>query len=132
METLLMPDYVKPSISPEEIESAEAMLLAIEPWFKMGHGVPPVAYVRAFLLVARKEGQTVADYATQAGITPTVMTRNLLDIGELNRQREAGLGLITQERDPFDLRKHRARLTTKGRKLAHDINVALRRLRRGH
>ena len=126
----LMVDYIRPSISDEEIESQEAMLLAIEPWFNLGHGVPPIAYIRAFCLVARKEGLTVAEYAAQAGIPSSVMTRNLLDIGDINRQREKGLELITQERDPFDLRKHRARLSAKGRKLAHDINVALRRLRR--
>lgn len=129
METVLM-DPVKPSIPEEEIETWEAQLLAIEPWFKLGHGVPPIAYIRAFGLVASKEGLTVAEYAAKAGIAATVMTRNLLDLGDVNRQREAGLGLIVQERDPFDLRKHRARLTPKGRKLSHDVNIALRRLRR--
>jgi hypothetical protein len=128
-ETLVV-EYMKPSISEEEIETWDAQLLAIEPWFRLGHGVPPIAYIRAFGLVARKEGLTVAEYASQAGITPTVMTRNLLDLGDRNRQREEGLGLIVQERDPYDLRKHRARLTPKGRKLSHDVNMALRRLRR--
>ena len=117
------------SLSEEDIESQEAMLLAIEPWFKLGHGVPPIAYIRAFCLVARKEGLTVAEYAAQAGIPPAVMTRNLLDIGDRCRQRREGLKLVSQERDKFDLRKHRARLTPKGRKLAHDINMALRRMR---
>jgi DNA-binding MarR family transcriptional regulator len=58
------------------------------------------------------------------------MTRNLLDIGPLNRHREKGLDLIVKEQDPFDLRKQRSRLTPKGRKLAHDMNLAARRLRR--
>ena len=126
----LMVDYVRPSISEEAIESQETMLLAIEPWFNLGHGLPPISYIRAFCLVARKEGLTVAEYAAQAGIPPAVMTRNLLDLGDVNRHREKGLELITSVRDKFDLRKHRAILTPKGRKMAHDINVALRRLRR--
>lgn len=127
MEMLLMN---KPSIPENEIENWRVMLAAIEPWFKMGHGVPPIAYIRAFALVATKEGLTVSEYAAQAGIAPTVMTRNLLDLGEMNRQREQGLGLIVQERDAFDLRKHRARLTPKGRKLSHDLDLAFSRLRR--
>lgn len=130
LEQVGMADYVKPSISDEEQENWAVMLQAIEPWFKLGHGVPPIAYIRAFALVAKKEGLTVSEYADQAGITATVMTRNLLDIGGLNRQREKGLDLIVQERDPYDLRKHRARLTPKGRKLSHDVALALGRLRR--
>jgi hypothetical protein len=122
-------DHVKPSIPEREIENWEVMLASIGPWFNLGHGVPPIAYIRAFALVASKEGLTVAEYAERAGIAPTVMTRNLLDLGEVNRQREAGLGLIVQERDPFDLRKHRARLTAKGRKLSHDLDLAYSRIR---
>lgn len=125
-----MADDVKPSISEEEQENWAVMLQAIEPWFKLGHGVPPISYIRAFALVAKKEGLTVAEYAAQAGVTPTVMTRNLLDIGELNRQREKGLDLIVAERDPWDLRKHRARLTPRGRKLSNDLARALSRLRK--
>jgi DNA-binding MarR family transcriptional regulator len=130
METLLMADPVRPSISDEEIESLEALFNALKPFFDLEHAVLPAAYIRAFILVGKKEGLGVTEYADQVGISPTVMTRNLLDIGDRNRQREKGLELITQDRDPFDLRKHRARLTPKGRKMAHDINVALRRLRR--
>lgn len=129
METLLM-DPVKPSISDEEIEALETLFQALKPFFEMEHAVLPAAYIRAFLLVGKKEGLGVSEYADQVDISPTVMTRNLLDIGDRNRQREKGLELITQDRDPYDLRKHRARLTPKGRKLAHDINVALRRVRK--
>jgi hypothetical protein len=39
------------------------------------------------------------------------MTRHLLDIGERNRDKEAGFGLIGQHRDNMDLRKHLAYLT---------------------
>ena len=53
------------------------------------------------------------------------MTRNLLDIGDRNRRREEGHGLITQERDLFDLRKHNAKITPKGKTLAHHVAVSL-------
>lgn len=124
-----MPD-TKPTIPEEAVETAKDVLLALRPFFELDHAVLPAAYIRAFLLVAGKEGLTVSEYANLAGISPTVMTRNLLDIGELNRQRAPGLGLIEQVRDSFDLRKHRARLTPKGRKLALELNATLRLLGR--
>jgi DNA-binding MarR family transcriptional regulator len=74
----------------------------------------PLSYIVAYLEVACDEGKGVADYASKVDVSPTVMTRNLLDIGDRNRQREEGYGLITQERDLFDLRKHNARITPKG------------------
>ncbi|WFU39012.1 hypothetical protein QA640_32135 [Bradyrhizobium sp. CB82] len=127
---MLATSQTKPSISEEEIEAAETLFLALKPFFELEHAVLPAAYIRAFLLVCKKEGLGVSEYADQVDISSTVMTRNLLDIGDLNRQREKGLELITQERDPWDLRKRRAYLSPKGRKLIHDVNVALRRLRR--
>jgi len=50
-----------------------------------------------------------------------VMTRHLLDLGERNRLKEPGLGWIVQERDLFDLRKHRARFTSMGAALLRDV-----------
>jgi hypothetical protein len=75
----------------------------------------PLSYIDAFLLVAMEEGKGVAEYASAAQISPTVMTRNLLDIGDRNRRRESGYGLVTQERDLFDLRKHNGRVTSVGK-----------------
>jgi DNA-binding MarR family transcriptional regulator len=129
METLLMAP-AKPPIPDEESDTQEAMLQIYQLWFNLGHGVPPISYMRAFALVAKKQGLTVEEYAAQAGIAGSVMTRNLLDIGPINRHREPGLELIVKEQDPLDLRKQRAYLTPKGRKLAHDMNLAARRLRR--
>jgi hypothetical protein len=54
------------------------------------------------------------------------MTRHLLDIGDRNRQREEGFGLITRERDRHDLRRHHARITPEGKALMHKIITALK------
>lgn len=55
----------------------------------------PLSYVTAMLHVGMDEGRGVAEYAAKENLSPTVMTRNLLDIGDRNRQREEGYGLIT-------------------------------------
>jgi hypothetical protein len=114
----------------DEIDALYAIAAAIAPFFNMGHGVPPVSYIRAFIAVATKQGLTVDEYAKRVGISSTVMTRNLLDIGPLNRQRQPGLDPVMSERDPRDLRKHRYRLTPKGIKLRHDMYAAVRGRRR--
>ncbi|MCK1541008.1 hypothetical protein IVB12_03120 [Bradyrhizobium sp. 179] len=86
----------------------------------------PLQYVMTFLLVATEEGKGVVEYARMNDVAPTVMTRHLLDIGDLNRAREEGFGLVTQERDRNDLRRHHARITPKGKAIAHRIMQALK------
>lgn len=110
----------KPTLSEEERAAMRALFLALKP-FRDINASMPLSYVTAFLLVAMEEGKGVSEYASKVDISPTVMTRNLLDIGDRNRQREEGYGLITQERDLFDLRKHNAKVTSKGKALAHHV-----------
>ena len=69
------------------------------------------------MLVAQEEGLSVSEYAKQAGVGQTTMTRHLLDIGLQTRKREPGLNLVMQRQDPLDLRRHQAFLTDKGRAL---------------
>lgn len=127
---MLASNPVRPSLSEDEIDDLRKLFLALKPFFDLEHPVLPAAYIKAALLVATDEGLTVSEYADKAGVSATVMTRNLLDIGQINRRREEGLQLVEQVRDPFDLRKHRAKLTPQGRKLMHDVLRALRTLRR--
>jgi DNA-binding MarR family transcriptional regulator len=81
-----------------------------------------------FLLVCEEEGLGVVEYAIKRDISPTVMTRNLLDIGDRNRQREEGLGLVTQERDLWDLRRHNSFVTSKGKSLMQEVIAVLKTL----
>lgn len=81
----------------------------------------PLQHAYTFMLVALREGCGVIEYAEQAGVAQTVMTRHLLDIGLQNRKREPGYGLVVQRPDPMDLRKHQTFLTPKGRALLHKV-----------
>jgi hypothetical protein len=115
----------KPTLNEEEKAYARALMLALEP-FREIRPTMPLQYVYTFLMVACEEGKGVTEYAQKAGISPTVMTRHLLDIGDRNRAREEGFGLVTQERDKYDLRRTHSRVTPVGKALMHKIINALK------
>src|SRR5262249_52410389 len=81
------------------------LLTALAP-FRAIRGTMPLQYVNTFLLVALNEGKSVNDYAAMAGVSQSVMSRHLLDIGERNRHMEKGFGLVTYRPNPTELRKH--------------------------
>lgn len=120
-----MSSKFKPTLSDEERAAARALRLALQNFTAL-RPTMPLQYVMTFLLVAEMEGKGVQEYADINGVSQTVMTRHLLDIGERNRAREEGFGLITQERDPLDLRRHHARVTVKGKGIMHRIMQALK------
>jgi DNA-binding MarR family transcriptional regulator len=125
----MLKSSIKPTLDEETREYARRLSKALEP-FRGLKPIVPLTYVIAFLEVAAEEGLGVSDYAQKLDTVPTVMTRNLLDIGDRNRQREEGLGLITQERDLHDLRKHNAFVTPKGKSLLQKSMAASKTLPR--
>lgn len=82
--------------------------------------------IKAFLLVCIDEGKGSTDYAARLGVSPSIMTRYLLDWGERNRAREEGFGFIRQTRDTFDLRRQQALLTPPGRTMVHKLIRSVR------
>jgi DNA-binding MarR family transcriptional regulator len=103
-----------------DAQAVKSLLAAIEA-FRAIRPTMPLQYVVAFLLVAMEEGLGVSDYAKRAGVSMSVMSRHLLDIGERNRHMEEGFGLIESRQNPMELRKNEIYLTTKGRALLHRI-----------
>jgi DNA-binding MarR family transcriptional regulator len=103
-----------------EKTAVKTLMGALEP-FRAIRGTMPLQYVTAFLLVAEEEGLGVSDYARRAGVSLSVMSRHLLDIGERNRGMDEGFGLVTYRANPNELRKHEYMLTDKGRAVAHQI-----------
>lgn len=71
----------------------DGMLFALEPFFRL-RPTMPARVIQAFFLVAQKEGLSVGEYAQRAGLSPTTMSRNLLDLGESDRRHEEGAGLV--------------------------------------
>lgn len=114
------------SLGDGEKEKIEALLAALEP-FRNIRPTMPLQYVYTFLLVALEEGLGVNDYAKKAGVSQSVMSRHLLDIGDRNRYMEEGFGMVTQRADPMELRKHQVLLSNKGKGVANQIIRALKK-----
>src|SRR5262245_35557529 len=89
----------------EELNSLGRALNILEPFRELRRDMP-LQYVYTFLLVARNPGKTVMEYAKMAGVSQSVMSRHLLDIGPRNRNMEQGFGLVEYAPSPMDLRVH--------------------------
>jgi DNA-binding MarR family transcriptional regulator len=118
-----MSDF-RQALKPEEKVMLKCLLQALEP-FRSLRSTMPLQYVIAYLLVALEEGEGTTEYARRAGVSQSVMSRHLLDIGDRNRHMEEGFGLVTQRQDPLNLSKHQNMLTNKGKAIAHQIVRAL-------
>lgn len=116
---------VQKKLDGAEATALKSLLAAIEPFRKL-RPTMPLQYVVAFLLVAMEEGLSVGEYAERAGVSISVMSRHLLDIGARNRHMEEGFGLIMSRPHPLELRKNEILLTPKGRALMHQITRQLK------
>lgn len=91
----------------------------------------PLPYAIAFLMVALDQGQGVCAYARALGISRSAMSRYLRDIGDRARNGGAGMGLVTLTPHPTDLRRRKVVLTPKGRSVARDVVLPMRRAHAG-
>lgn len=114
-------------LSPEERITA-ARLMEVFQRVLLVHPYMSIHQLSAFLLVALYEGRNQKWYAERAGTPQTTMSRILLDIGDMTRAREPGLGLVTGRPSPRSLRDKEYRLTPKGRTL---LKVILNIIQRG-
>jgi hypothetical protein len=81
----------------------------------------PVSYAKAFLAVARHEGESVAYYARACGSGSAPMSKRLNDLCETKRKGMTGYGLLTSRQNPMDRRLAEVRLSPKGKALAERI-----------
>jgi DNA-binding MarR family transcriptional regulator len=114
------------NVTQDERTSLLNTMRALEP-FKNLRATMPLQYVNAFLLVATQEGKNVTEYARQAGISQSLMTRHLSDLGTINRYHEEGFGLVEHTEDPMDRRNRLVTLTAKGQGVVEHIVRAHRR-----
>lgn len=112
------------SLTIAEQKKVAALMAALE-HFRILRPTMPAQYIYAFLMVCEDEGRGVTEYAQQAGVAQSVMSRHLLDLGDRDRSGQPGFGLVTLRQDPLNLRRHQAILTDKGRMLWHQVSRAL-------
>jgi DNA-binding MarR family transcriptional regulator len=111
---------LKPAVTDAQEQVIRSTLSALEPFFGI-RATMPARQIQTFLLVAEKEGLSVADYAKKAGMSPTTMSRNLLDMGERDRNGEEGAGLVEGRDNILNRRERVYHLTPKGRALLASI-----------
>lgn len=114
----------KSLLTEEDKATAKAIFMAIDPLVKQAPNMT-LQHFLSLLRVMMDEGKGVTEYAHEAGVYKTVMTRHLLDLGRRDRHGGEGLDLIYQKRDDKDLRINRAWATRKGVALVHNMRRAL-------
>ena len=114
------------SLSETEKEILQRRVMGFLKEFRTVRPTMPLQHAFTFMLVALNEGEGVQEYAELADVSQSVMTRNLLDLGERNRRREPGYGLVMQRMDPLDMRRHQTFLTPEGKALLRRIAHAVR------
>jgi DNA-binding MarR family transcriptional regulator len=114
-----------------EAAAITQILALLDPLFAIRATLPARA-IQAFLLVAQKEGLSVGEYAKRAGLSPTSMSRNLLDMGERDRNFEEGAGLVEGKENVLNRREKLYSLTPKGRALLASIVLTSEERKRRH
>lgn len=129
MNMMALSPHQKSLVSDERKATCEALFAALEPFMKDSPNMT-LTNLLAFLRVGMDEGKGVGEYAEDAGVWKTVMTRHLLDLGPRDRDGGEGLGWIYQARRNDDLRVNRAWVTQKGASLIDGARRAMNLLNR--
>ena len=103
-----------PKRSEEQLAVIKMMLAGLDPFFRLRPTIP-ARCVQAFFLVAEKEGLPINEYAKRGDLSPITMSRNLIDMGERDRNHEEGPGLVESHENILNRRETLYRLTPKGR-----------------
>jgi DNA-binding MarR family transcriptional regulator len=113
-----------PRRSAEQTAVIHSMLAGLDPFFRLRPTIP-ARCVQAFFLVAEKEGLAINEYAKRGDLSALTMSRNLIDMGERDRNSEEGPGLVESHENIMNRRETLYRLTPKGRALLAAITRAL-------
>jgi DNA-binding MarR family transcriptional regulator len=85
----------------------------------LGHARWRLLYT--FAEVMFEEGLSVAEYAEHAGLAPSSMSRNLLDLGAADQDHRPGLNLIVSRPHHLNRRVHASFLTDDGRRISRAV-----------
>lgn len=111
-----------PTRNPAQTKFIERMLFTLHPFFTL-RPTMPARVIQTYFLVAQKEGLSVGEYAKRAGISPTTMSRILLDMSETDRNQDEGAGLVLREENAENRREKIYTLTLKGRALLASLTA---------
>jgi DNA-binding MarR family transcriptional regulator len=113
-------------LSEEETEKLKSLAKALKP-FREIRDTMPLQFVELILAVAIKPDSTVNELSSATGIAPSLVSRQLGDIGEVNRYHQPGHDLVATRSNIMDRRFNLTRLTPRGRALAGQVLKAMGR-----
>lgn len=122
----MVSSHHKASVSVEQKALVKSIYNAHKPFRKL-RDTMPLQYVSAFLLVAAEENLNVTEYAKRAGVSQSLMTRHLADLGTVNRYHEEGFGLVEAYEDLMDRRNKLVRLTALGKHVVWEMCEAFKK-----
>lgn len=76
---------------------------------------------QSLLAVMLNEGKSLNELCEVTGTPQSTLSRNLLDLGIQDRNRNSGFGLVIGTTDPMDLRRKNYTLTEQGRRMKRDL-----------
>ncbi len=82
----------------------------------------PVQTFSVFLEVARRDGIGVSEVAGKVGVSQSSASRNVAALSDRHWLKRPGLGLVTLEMNPEDIRRKIVALTPKGIKLVKQLS----------
>lgn len=89
--------------------------------------VATLASVQTYLTLAINEGKSLTEISKVMHQTVATTSRNMLDLGDRNRRKEPGYGLVKSEQNPMELRSNMYSLSPKGRMLADQIAAKIKK-----
>jgi DNA-binding MarR family transcriptional regulator len=88
--------------------------------FRMVRHTMPVHLVSALFRVYLDEGKSLIHYAREGGVSQSVMSRHMIELGSEPYRGKPMLGLIEKRTSPTSLREYEIYLTPKGRKAVQE------------
>jgi DNA-binding MarR family transcriptional regulator len=115
----------KQSFTDEDKEDARMLLAALRNFKGLRHTMP-LQYVMTYLQLVADESKSITDYAAKEGVSQSVMSRHILDLGPRNRYADGeGFQLVQTGINPMDPRNREVSLTQKGKGLYNAIRQSI-------
>jgi DNA-binding MarR family transcriptional regulator len=116
------------TLTNEDLSALAAFGALLQPFKELSSAGSPLPFsiIIAFLAIAQRDGAGAFQLGKDLGMSQGSLSRILADLGTVNRNGGAGLGLVEQRSESTDRRIQTSRLTEKGKAKVRRIAAALK------